>query len=111
MRDAFEENHDDQPGNVRDAYILGAAQWILWNGQNLFVQIQYPGDVLAREDRGWEARDAYRVTQPLTIDRWHLWRDSFRAVAGEKHDASDECKAVSVKAADMMDALEKNMTF
>ena len=111
MRDAFEKNQESEPSSVRDAYVLGAAQWVLWNGQNLSTQIRYPGDV-SSEDRGmWRPGELYHGEPLFDIPRWHFWRDGFRAVAGGKHEASDECKAVAVKAADMMDALEKNMTF
>lgn len=105
MRDAFEENRDDKPRSVRDAYIMGAAQWILWNGQNLFTQIRYPGD--QESSPGKLSRDG----PTITLQEWRSWRDSFKAVTVEKYDSGDECKAVAVRAADMMDAFERNMSF
>lgn len=112
MRDAFEKNQEDKPVSIRDAYVLGAAQWILWNGQNLFTQIRYPGDLLPKDKSQKRSLEEPDHHEPLlTLQKWHFWRDRFRAVAGEKHEASDECKAVAVKAADMMDAFEKNMAF
>lgn len=111
MRDAFEENQEGKPGSIRDAYVLGAAQWILWNGQNLFTQIRYSGDMLPKDSQKWIPGRLDHAEPLLTLERWHFWRDRFRAVAGEKHEASDECKAVAVKAVDMMDAFENNMSF
>jgi hypothetical protein len=109
MRDAFENEEEIEPGSIRDAYVLGAAQWILWNGQNLFAQIRYPGDGLPHDYK--KGGPFFSSELVITLPQWRFWRDGFRAVAEEKYEASDECKTVAVKAADMMDALEKNMTF
>lgn len=44
MRDAFEEDEKYYPSDaVRDAYILGAAQYILFKGQDLVQRIACPG--------------------------------------------------------------------
>lgn len=39
MRDALETSLEDETQSVRNALVLGAAQWILWNGQGLLAQI------------------------------------------------------------------------
>ncbi|KAK2759837.1 hypothetical protein FQN54_002571 [Arachnomyces sp. PD_36] len=108
MRDALEKNIEDEALCIRDSYIIGAAQWILWNGQKLFAQIKYTGTVFPQY---WSPGELYSGEGLLTIHRWRFWADRFRAMAGEKSECSDECKAVAVKAADMMDAFEKYMTF
>lgn len=38
MNSAFSEykDHPQDTPEIRDAWVLGAAQWILWNGQQLF---------------------------------------------------------------------------
>jgi hypothetical protein len=38
MNSAFpeDEDHSQDTPEIRDAWVLGAAQWILWNGQQLF---------------------------------------------------------------------------
>lgn len=109
MRDAFEKNHDDEPSSIRDAYILGAAQWILWNGQNLFTQIRYPGDAPIQGQK-WTPGTRDHDEPIFTLERWHFWRYCFRTVPG-KYGASDECKSVAVKVVNMMDAFEENMKF
>lgn len=32
---AIKEDHKKEPSSVRDAWVMGAAQWILWGGQSL----------------------------------------------------------------------------
>jgi hypothetical protein len=65
----------------------------------------------------WSPGPLYHGKAHLTLDRWHFWRDGYKAVASsgkeedEKKWYSQECKDVAAKAAAMMDALEKNMTF
>ena len=84
----------------------------IWNGQDLFMQIRYPGDVLSDTTVWTPGKPPSSVLKPLlTLHKWQFWRDCFRAVAGEESEAGDECKTVSTKAADMMDAIEKNMSF
>ncbi|KAK2736251.1 hypothetical protein FQN57_000849 [Myotisia sp. PD_48] len=111
MRDAFEETH--KAGIIRDAYILGAAQHILWSGQYVFQQLLFPGDISDSDRRKWSPGPLYRgdgVEPLLTLHRWHFWANSFKAVAMEKN-SSDECKAVAKKAASLMNFIERDMTF
>ena len=114
LRDAHEEPHKEQ-GSIRDAFVLGAAQYILWYGQSLFKQLLFPGDASADDLRCWSPGPLYDGKKCLSLHRWHFWRDSFKAVASqekeEKNQFSQECKMVAAKAAAMMDSLEKNMTF
>lgn len=76
------------------------------------MQIRYPGDVLPETTVWTPGKPPSSIRKPLlTLHKWQFWRDCFRAAAGEESEAGDECKAVSTKAADMMDAIEKNMSF
>lgn len=63
----------------------------------------------------WAPGPLYGGKAHLTLNRWHFWRDGYRAVAScgkEKEKGySQECKSVAAKAAALMDALEENMTF
>lgn len=114
MRDAHEDPREEQV-NIRDAYILGAAQWIIWYGQSLFKQILFSEEVSTDDLRGWRPGSLYDGKKFLSLHRWHFWRDSFKAVASQEKEEEkqygQECKMVAAKAADMMDSLEKNMTF
>lgn len=125
MCDAFENPQDDDPAWVRDALVMGAVQWILWNGQDLFIQHRYPGDKAPKSPSEYDSGGPEYIDEPyIMLNRWHIWRDGFRAVAGEKcqtskeceaaagekYEPSGECKAIALKAADMMDAFEKNMS-
>lgn len=43
MNNAFseDEDHSQDTREIRDAWVLGAAQWILWNGQQLFKLLHW----------------------------------------------------------------------
>lgn len=114
MRDAH-EGFPEESGSIRDAYVLGAAQWILWYGQTLFKQLLYSEAVSTNTLRAWSPGPLYDGKKFLSLHRWHFWRDSFKAVAlqgkEEEKGYGQECKMVAVKAEEMMDSLEKNMTF
>ncbi|KAL9076098.1 MAG: hypothetical protein Q9161_001145 [Pseudevernia consocians] len=91
QRDAH-EGRKEEHGSIRDAYVLAAAQWIFWD-----LQMWYPDPL-------------YDFKTFLSFQRWHFWRDNFNAVAsGKKEDEKGFGQAA--KAAEMMDLLEKNMTF
>lgn len=99
MRRVFEENHEKESTEVRDAWVMGAAQWILWSGQVLFELLLWPyGD----GDTASDGKDA--------LVKWHTWKDEFRKVS-EDDGHGEECKGVAKKAAHIMDALEKGMLF
>lgn len=101
---------------VRDELILAAAQWILWYGQSLFKQILFQGDVDPDDlVKSWCPGELYRGEGGLSRGRWRFWRDGFGAVAawggGEKEGYGEECVRVAARAAEIMEALEENMTF
>jgi len=78
---------------VRGAGVLGAAQWIIWAGQCLFKQVVLP----VNDDQ-------------ITIKEWRAWKAKFSAVvSSEKY--GEECISVANRAVEIMDALEKGMTF
>ncbi|KAI9837081.1 MAG: hypothetical protein M1819_000730 [Sarea resinae] len=115
QRDALENPQEDQ-GVIRDAYVLAAAQWILWYGQSLFKQVLSHGEVSPKDLQYWKPGPLYNGKADLSLHRWHFWRDAFAAVASsetieEKGGYGQECKNVSAKVAAMMDSLEQNMTF
>lgn len=104
MRDAFEEPPDEVW--EKDYSVMAAAQWILWNGQNLFHHVLYP---MCSDEISWRFGSLYtKGGALLSIDRWCFWRDSFAAIA-ENDKSSDECKKLSLKAVKLMDAMQENM--
>ena len=56
--DAHEDIREEQ-GSIRDAYVLGAAQWIIWYGQSLFKQILFSEDVSTDDLRSWSPGPLY----------------------------------------------------
>lgn len=111
MRDALESSLEKEEASIRDAYILGAAQWILWHGQGLFMQIRYPGHESKEDKRLWNPGELYKGGEPLlTVHRWHFWADRFKATVTESKGMSEECSAVVGKAVSMMECIERSMT-
>lgn len=41
MQSAFNENHSEESRQVQDAWVLGAAQWGLWYGQEMFKVLMW----------------------------------------------------------------------
>lgn len=109
MHDAFELEREE--GLAGDTCTLIAAQWILWNGQSLFIQIRFLGDVGPQDEQSWEPGELYDGEPKLTLHRWRFWKEGFKMAAEETSARSDECKAMSTKAARMMEAYEQNMMF
>lgn len=114
QRDAHEECRDE-PASVRDAWISGAAQWIFWYGQSFFKHVLFPGEISIDDLGAWRPGPLYTGKGLLSLERWHFWRDGFQAAASEEKEEGKgytrECKLVAAKAADMMDSVERNMTF
>ena len=116
-RDVFESRNPlaHQHGCSRDIYVLVAAQWILWSGQSLFKQLIYPGEISSEMMRWWSPGELYDGKPDLSLHRWHFWRDGYNAVASSGNEGGtgygQESKDVATKAAAIMDALEKNMSF
>ena len=99
MRRAFEENHEKENTEIRDAWVMGGAQWILWSGQVLLESLLWPYN---NENIISDGKDV--------LEKWHTWKDEFRKVSeGDGH--GEECKGIAKKAADIMEALERGMLF
>ena len=113
MRDALETNLDKEENCIRDAYILGAAQWILWNGHSLFMQLCCPEDEHVRnKSPSQRVGKLYSGKPGLTVHRWAFWRERFAEIAaGKMPSVGDECKGVAGRAVDIMACLDRNLTF
>ena len=116
LRCAFEQpNKQEVNQNLRDIYISGAAQWILWYGQRLFQSLMFPGEVTADQLKSWQPGPLYKGQSGLSIHRWRFWQSEFLGVAsgsdkGEKVH-SEECRNLALRAADIMGVLERSMSF
>lgn len=109
MRDAFEQQPDS---NYRHDYIvLAAAQWILWYGHSLFKQVLWYGKAAEGEKASmWKFGRLYEGKGQLDRSRWEFWEKGFREAAANA-DYEDECRRIAQKAADLMQAIEKSLTF
>jgi hypothetical protein len=112
LREAFETNVLEAAWE-RDANTMAAAQWILWHGQTLFKLIIYDHLEEGQNDKGnWWLGKAFAgpLMQPRSIERWRFWREGFETVE-TRLDASEDCKRVSKRAADLMASMERDMLF
>lgn len=98
----FEESHEKETSDIRDAWIMGAAQWILWSGQSLLKLNLDTINKIPPKSVG------VIYTKPITLDTWHTWTVECRKVA-ESDEFGEECRDVAKRAADLMEALEKAM--
>ena len=117
MHGAFNEDHskEPEPPQVRDAWVMGAAQWIVWRAEEAFSLVQKPGDPEIRKVRkqfsflqSRKRDDAVEKKWPYTWNQWQAWKDGFRIVAGSEA-YSSTCKTIAKEAADLMGVQEKGM--
>ncbi|KAK1765201.1 hypothetical protein QBC33DRAFT_571765 [Phialemonium atrogriseum] len=107
---ALERRHNEETPEVRDAWVLGAAQLVLWHGQGLFKLVLSPED-LVEDDKvpRWLVGEP-EEHGPIELERWVLWRDRFNEVAGNETYGA-ECRDVAKKAAEIMDVIKRSMLF
>lgn len=111
MNSAFseDEGHSQDTREIRDACVLGAAQWILWNGQQLFKLLHW------REELGTSSvllekhRDEDGNPIPRT-DCWNEWKRGFEGVIASGT-YGEECVDVCKRVVEIMTTLEKVMVF
>ncbi|KAH8694029.1 hypothetical protein BGW36DRAFT_361851 [Talaromyces proteolyticus] len=101
MRLAFEQDHADESIVIHDAWILGAAQWILWYGQELFK-------LLLWKENGEEAFEKDKTGSTI-LKKWDSWKGKFEEATGESGGHGDECRKVAKRAVEIMAVLERVM--
>ena len=113
MHDAFKRDHSKEPPQVRDAWVMGAAQWIKWRAEETFSLVQKPGDPEIQNERKqfsfWQSRkkdDAVEKKWPYTWNQWQAWKKGFRTVTGSEA-YSSTCRTIAEEAADLMAVQEK----
>ncbi|KFY63057.1 hypothetical protein V496_04219 [Pseudogymnoascus sp. VKM F-4515 (FW-2607)] len=108
MSRTFEESHEKETSDIRDAWIMGAAQWILWSGQSLIKLHLDPIGKIRHIGTPLQDIDVIVTTKPITLDMWHTWTVEFQK-ASESDEFGEECRDVAKRAANLMEALEKAM--
>ncbi|PWY68591.1 hypothetical protein BO70DRAFT_255339, partial [Aspergillus heteromorphus CBS 117.55] len=79
MRDAFEER--PEPGDssfegMKDQHIIAAAQYILWDGQELFKHIICPDP--HQDMQGWQPGLLYFGDHSFSLQGWQFWKKWFQ---------------------------------
>ncbi|OIW30735.1 hypothetical protein CONLIGDRAFT_289437 [Coniochaeta ligniaria NRRL 30616] len=103
----YKDPNDVQIGlRGRDANVVAAAQWILWDGQNVRRLALYPrppqGATLSKELY-------FNVESAATsLELWQIWKGGFKS-ASEEESASKESRDVALRAYTLMETLEKTM--
>ncbi|KAJ5780218.1 hypothetical protein N7457_005378 [Penicillium paradoxum] len=112
MRDSLEKDLSKIDIQIRSAWILAAAQWILWQGRTMFNQIA--PSVISRTkpiySSMWAGGPLYHGDSTLSMQRWRFWKESFRKIS-EGSDVTDECKDAAAQSVKLMDAYESVLRF
>lgn len=116
MRDAFEM---EPGGDGKDQdqlhlyHVMAAAQWILWDGQELFKHMANPLPVSDVDAQIWRLGDRCTSSSVpvVSLARWQFWKEGFKAAGYEYGQGYHECKDLSGRAAALMDVIEKTMSF
>jgi hypothetical protein len=93
MRGAFERDDDGQNPSVREAWIIGAAQWILWNAQGLFKLLLWPTETPLQGNERFSRKS------------WLDWTSGFQNVANS-NGYGEKCRLIAKHAAQLMQAIE-----
>ncbi len=112
-RDAL-EGGSTAVGVVKEALIMGAAQYILHSGQTLFKYMLVTCELLASQDKSWEPGPLYKGKPAFSLHRWRFWRDAYEAVSktdniSEKGRHNQECRDIAGRAAKLMESLEESL--
>ncbi|PWY95903.1 hypothetical protein BO94DRAFT_620264 [Aspergillus sclerotioniger CBS 115572] len=112
MRGAFEERPvpwDPPFEGERDQRIIAAAQYILWDGLELFKEVVSPGTI--EERPSWMPGLLCFSEHRLSLRRWHFWKKGFEKSREEGNGLSEECRKVAGKAAALMETIEEGLSF
>ncbi|RMZ84868.1 hypothetical protein DV738_g255, partial [Chaetothyriales sp. CBS 135597] len=116
MNGAFNQDHSEEPSQVRDAWVMGASQWIIYKVEEAFSLVQKPGDPTIRKVDAkfgfWQKKKrTCLVTEiwPYTWDQWQSWKAGFKKAAGNEAAYSLTCRNLAERAADLMSLQEKGL--
>lgn len=116
MRDAFETERsgkDDGQGHLHEYHVMAAAQWIIWDGQEIYKYMVNPLPVSDVEAKMWRLGNCCTPSSVpiVSLARWKFWKQGFKAAGAERGEGSYECKDLAGRAAAMMDVIEGSISF
>jgi hypothetical protein len=100
MRDTFEHRPVPWAPDFeveRDQRIIAAAQWILWDGIELFKDVLSPDSGNNQECGLWQPGLLCFSEHRLDLRRWNFWKEGFQKAAGEESGRSAECCKVAIQ--------------
>jgi hypothetical protein len=107
MERAFSSKYLAKEPAMNGYYIIGAAQWIVWNGQGLFKMIlQHDGTSTAT----FSDEKKPPESQQLTLELWESWVVGFNKAAMDEK-VGEEASDLAQRASEIMQVLEKTMQF
>lgn len=110
MRDAFEERFVESELVGQDYHVIGAAQFILWDGPERFKHALCP-NVTKEDNPDWAPGRLYFGGYRLSLTRWNRWKKGFRHAMEEGRGLGEECRRAAKKKAALMVAIEESLTF
>lgn len=118
MRDAFEtervgKSKGQRQRQLHDYHVMAAAQWMLWDGQEIYKYMANPLPVSDVDEKTWWLGNCCTPSSMLVVSlaRWQFWKEGFKAAGAEGGGRSLECKDLAGRAAALMDFIEKSMSF
>lgn len=116
MCDAFERgwgSEGEGESQLHQYHVMAAAQWILWDGQEIFQHMANPLPVSDLAKKMWQLGDCCTPSSmpAVSLARWQFWKERFKAAGAEGGDGSVESKDLAGRAAALMDVIEKSMSF
>ena len=94
MHGAFKKGDKNEILTVREAWIMGALQWILWSGPELFKLLPQATDTQQQEE------------DSFTRKSWQDWKSGFQNIA-ENDRYGKECRLLTTLTVEMMQSIER----
>ncbi|EPE33597.1 hypothetical protein GLAREA_06610 [Glarea lozoyensis ATCC 20868] len=110
MKRAFKPKLEPWELDMADYYVMGAAQWVVWNGQGLFKMIlQHDADASTWTATSFDEKSPPEIQQ-LTLELWESWKNEFDK-AGDDEKVGAEARNLAMRAAATMQGLQRTMQF
>ena len=93
MHGAFQRDGGSEHHTIREAWILGAVQWIFWSGQELYKLLLWQTDIQMNEGGRF------------TRNSWRDWKAGFQNISGNES-YGDKCRLITGHTAELMQAIE-----
>lgn len=98
--------------NAYSMHVAGAAMWMIYAAQTLYAQIvQIPEESIDQhKERIWSTGELNKDSNIVGRGRWLFWRNAL-ADAGRRDGVDQLCVHLAQRAVEMMDVVDRNMTF